>query len=100
MKTHPQGQPVRVGIIGAGAVSDYHHLPGIRLDPRATLGGVCDTDPSLLERRASEWGISLATTDPLALCADPGIDAVVIATPNFTHREIAVAAARNGKHVM
>ena len=26
---------VGVAIIGAGAVSDYHHVPGLRLDPRA-----------------------------------------------------------------
>jgi len=26
---------VRIGIIGAGAVSDYHHVPAIRIDPRA-----------------------------------------------------------------
>ena len=25
---------VRIAIIGAGAVADYHHVPGIRLDPR------------------------------------------------------------------
>ncbi len=25
--------PVRYAIIGAGAVSDYYHVPGIRLDP-------------------------------------------------------------------
>ncbi len=34
------------------------------------------------------------------ICADPEIDAVIIATPNFTHRPIAVAAAKAGKHVM
>ena len=27
--------PLRIGIIGVGAVSDYHHVPGIRIDPRA-----------------------------------------------------------------
>ena len=35
----PTRAPVRIAIIGAGAVSDYHHVPGIRLDPRAELGG-------------------------------------------------------------
>ena len=40
------------------------------------------------------------TTDPEALCADPEVDAVIIATPNFTHRPIVLAAARGGKHVM
>src|SRR5688572_4463477 len=95
-----QHTPVRIGIIGAGAVSDYHHVPGIRLDKRAVLVAACDADPALLEKRKSEWGITKVTTDAAALCADPDIDAVVIATPNFTHREIAVAAANNGKHIM
>ena len=97
---HPAGQPVRIGIVGAGAVSDYHHVPGIRLDGRSRLVGACDTSRELLERRRGEWGISRISTDPAELCADPEVDAVIIATPNFTHREIAVAAARHGKHIM
>jgi predicted dehydrogenase len=91
---------VRVAIVGAGAVSDYHHVPALKLDPRAELAAVCDSDPALLERRKADWGVAKATTDPFALCADREVDAVIIATPNFTHKPIAVAAARAGKHVM
>jgi predicted dehydrogenase len=91
---------VRVAIIGAGAVSDYHHVPAIKLDPRAELAGACDSDASLLERRKAEWGITNVTTDPEAICADPSVDAVIIATPNFTHKPIALAAAKHGKHIM
>lgn len=100
MSNTAAAQRVRVGIIGAGAVSDYHHVPAIRLDPRAELAAVCDADPSLLERRKQDWGIRNITTDPLALCSSPDVDAVIIATPNFTHHPIATAAARGGKHVM
>lgn len=92
--------PVRMAIIGAGAVSDYHHVPGIRLDSRVTLAAICDADTKLLERRQAEWGAQKITSDAEALCADPAIDAVVICTPNFTHRPIALAAARHGKHIM
>ncbi len=95
-----QGGKVRVAIIGAGAVSDYHHVPGLRLDPRAELVAACDADPSLLERRKADWGIAKVSTDPEAICADPEVDAVIIATPNFTHKAIALAAARHGKHAM
>lgn len=93
-------QPIRVAIIGAGKVSDYHHVPAIRLDKRATLVAACDADPALLEARKRDWGIDKVTTDPEALCNDPEVDAVIIATPNFTHHAIAVAAARGGKHIM
>jgi predicted dehydrogenase len=39
---------VGIGIVGVGQVSDYHHFPGIDLDPRAKLVGVCDTNPDLV----------------------------------------------------
>jgi predicted dehydrogenase len=91
---------VRIAIIGAGAVSDFHHVPGIRLDPRAELVAACDADGALLERRKTDWEIDRVTTDYTAICSDPAIDAVIIATPNDTHRPIALAAAGAGKHVM
>lgn len=91
---------VRIAIVGAGAVSDYHHVPGIRLDPRAELVAVCDSDPGLLEKRKTQWGVSKVTTDFESICADPEIDALIVATPNFTHHGISLAAAKGGKHVM
>jgi predicted dehydrogenase len=96
----PGQPPVRIAIIGAGKVSDYHHVPGIRLDGRCRLVAACDADAKLLEARKKEWGIEKVTTDYQQICSDPQIDAVMIATPNFTHRAIAVAAAKAGKHVM
>lgn len=93
-------RPIRLAIVGAGAVSDYHHVPAIALDPRAELVAVCDADRGLLEQRRSQWGVEKITTDFEAICRDADIDGLVIATPNFTHMPIAVAAARAGKHVM
>lgn len=92
--------PIRIGIIGAGAVSDYHHVPAIRLDSRAKLVAACDSNSELLTKRKTDWGITRVSTDPEDICADPAVDAVVIATPNFTHLPIALSAARHGKHVM
>ncbi len=92
--------PVRIAIVGAGAVSDYHHVPGIRLDPRAELVAVADTNAELVERRRGEWGVSVATTDVDSVCIHPDVDAVIIATPNFTHAPIAKTAIAAGKHVM
>ena len=94
------GRKVRVAILGAGAVSDYHHVPGLKLDPRAEVVAACDADPALLERRKAEWGLDRVTIDYHELCTAPDIDAVIIATPNFTHHDMAVAAAKGGKHVM
>jgi len=92
--------PVKIAIIGAGAVSDYHHVPGIRLDPRARLTAACDASQELLDRRRIDWDIETVSTDYEKICADPNVDAVIIATPNWTHKPIALCAAANGKHVM
>lgn len=91
---------VRIGIIGAGLVSDFHHVPGINIDPRATLAAVCDPNAELLEQRKSQWGPAKYTTSYEEVAADPDIDAVIIATPNFTHKPIALACIAGGKHVM
>jgi predicted dehydrogenase len=75
-------------------------VPAIRLDPRAELVAACDANAELARRRAADWGIAKTSTDAEAICADPDVDAVIIATPNYTHRPIALAAIRHGKHVM
>lgn len=100
MTKHSSQNPVRIAIVGAGAVSDYHHVPAIRLDSRASLAGVCDASQDLLTKRRQDWKIDKVTTDFEAICADPDVDAVIIATPNFTHQAITLAAAKYGKHVM
>src|ERR1700733_4012948 len=68
MASKTEKQPVRVAFIGVGAVTAYHHLPGIRLDSRAELVAICDADPGLLEKRQAEWGVSVASTDPGEIC--------------------------------
>ncbi len=67
---------------------------------RAELVAVCDPNEALLEQRRSDWGIDRLTTDYEEIAADPDIDAVIIATPNWTHKPIALAAIAGGKHLM
>ena len=100
MPSSPGRDPVCLAIIGAGKVSDYHHVPGIALDPRAELVAACDTDAALVASRRKGWAIEKTLTDAEDLLADPDVDGVIIATPNFTHRPLAVAAARAGKHIL
>lgn len=91
---------VRIAIIGAGLVSDFHHVPGIKLDPRAELAAVCDPNEALLEQRKKDWGPAKYTTKYEEIAADRSIDAVIIATPNFTHKPISLACIAAGQHVM
>ena len=93
-------EKVRIAIIGAGLVSDFHHVPGIRVDTRSELAAVCDPNEQLLNQRKNEWGPAKYTTDYEEIANDKDIDAVIIATPNFTHKDIALACISGGKHVM
>ena len=65
---------IRFGIIGAGAVSDYHHVPGINIDPRAELVAICDPDEELMRRRQSDWGPMRCSADYHEIAADPDVE--------------------------
>ncbi len=75
-------------------------MPGIRIDPRAELVAVCDPNEALLEQRKKDWGETKSTTNYEDIAADEDVDAVIVATPNFTHKPISEACIAAGKHVM
>ena len=64
-------------------VSDYHHFPGIALDPRAELAGLCDTNEELLQEKSRELGVDFVTTQPQELIRSDQIDAIIVATPQL-----------------
>ncbi len=89
---------LRVGFIGAGAITDLHYL-GYKDNPKAELHAICDVDEALLRRRASDWKIRKTYTDYRQLLADPDVDAVEVITPHNLHAEMGIAALEAGKHV-
>jgi predicted dehydrogenase len=91
---------VGVAMIGCGGIALQNHLPGFALCPQARVVALCDTNPAVLERAKSQTGIAAAFADWQDVLKHSGVDAVVIATPNFTHAPIALAAIAAGKHVM
>jgi predicted dehydrogenase len=45
----------RVGIIGAGAIAMYGHIPGIKKHPHGSVVAVCDTNqPAICEKRGKQ----------------------------------------------
>jgi predicted dehydrogenase len=89
-------KPLRIGIIGAGGVSRSIHVPGFGLCPGVEIHAVCDADAAA----AQSIGAARVFERFADLLACPEVDAVVIATPNYLHREIALAALSAGKHVL
>jgi scyllo-inositol 2-dehydrogenase (NADP+) len=76
---------VRAGLIGHGLGGRAFHEPLIRAAGRLSLDAIATTR---------------SMPDPAGLIADPGIDLIVISTPNHSHYPLAKAALAAGKHVV
>jgi predicted dehydrogenase len=90
---------VRVAIVGLGywgpnLVRNLHELP------EAEVVGICDLHDERLEHVGRLYPGVERTRDFTSLLEDPGVDAVVVATPVSTHFELAAAALEAGKHVL
>jgi predicted dehydrogenase len=98
---------LNVGIVGFGWMGQVHakaltrvlqHYPELGATPR--LVGVADTaDDGRLDYARDVFGVAWTTPDWNELVSREDIDLVCVAGPNFTHRDVAVAAAKAGKHV-
>src|SRR5213080_3320254 len=51
-------------------------------------------------RVGAEYRIPMVTDHPAEVLANPEVDLIVVATPSFTHFELAKAALEAGKHVL
>ncbi|MCM3748058.1 Gfo/Idh/MocA family oxidoreductase [Paenibacillus pasadenensis] len=91
---------LRMAFIGVGDMGS-HHCIGFDLLPDCEVKYICDGNEANVQRTLVE----LKNSQPV-ICSDykellnaEDIDAVVIAVPNYLHREVAVAFLDAGKHV-
>jgi predicted dehydrogenase len=88
-----------MGIIGAGLWGN-NHAHTFNVLPETEVVAVCDLDEARARKMKESAGAAHAFTDHNALIARDDIDAVSVATPDFTHTPIILAALRAGKHVL
>ncbi|MBI4551611.1 MAG: Gfo/Idh/MocA family oxidoreductase [Candidatus Latescibacteria bacterium] len=91
---------LRVGLIGLGGVCAAVHYPGFARIPGVEIAGLCEANAEQLARRQREWGIAAGFTDAQELLKQVKPDAVVISTPNVSHREQVLRALDAGCHVL
>lgn len=98
----PQPPPVRVGVIGTGLqgqnlISQMTRIPDIQ------IAALCDVYPSNLKKGQNAAGPKAPPKSyndyRQLLNTEKDLDAVFIATPPNTHKEISLAAIQAGKHV-
>ena len=94
-------QKCKIAVVGFGQ-RGYCYVGMIRRTHNAELAAVCDTDAARMAAFASELNIEnvprfTSINEMLKGC---DIDAVVITTPDFSHRDCAIACCKAGKHIM
>ena len=91
---------IKMGVIGCGSIAEIAHFPSIDLHEEAALLAVCERRCRSAQASAAKWGAEEWFTDYREMFDKANLDAVVIATPNNVHRNIAVAAAKAGVNVV
>jgi len=89
---------VKVGIVGLGMVS-YSHIKAFMSHNSAEVAAVCDKDENQAKLVAEKFGIPKYYKSYDEMLKDPCINTVDITTPTFLHTEMALAAAKAGKHI-
>lgn len=94
-------EKVRVGVVGLGEVAQIIHLPILQaLADRYEIGALCDVSPTLLEAMGERYRVERLYADALEMAAQPDLDAVFVLNSDEYHADHALAAIRNGKHVL
>ncbi|CAX59498.1 ABC transporter related protein [Erwinia billingiae Eb661] len=88
---------IRVGLVGYGFASKTFHAPLIAGTSGMELSAVSSSDASKVH---ADWPSTQVVSDPQTLFDDPGLQLIVIPTPNDTHFPLAKAALNAGKHVV
>jgi predicted dehydrogenase len=91
--------PTRICIVGAGRVGQVHSGTLVNSVPEARLAVLVDQNAEALGKAADHFGVEARFASLEQALEGAAFDAVVLTTPTFTHRDLAVAAASAGKHV-
>lgn len=90
---------LNVGIIGTGRIGRVHTMSIMNYLPQVEIKAVTDVFEDLAKDWAAETGIKKVYKDYKELLADPEIDAVLVCSSTDTHADIAIEAAKAGKHI-
>ena len=91
---------LRVGVIGTGGMGGRHARNLAHRVAGAEVAAVMDVDQARASALAGECGGATVFDSGPALIGDPAVEAVLIASPDPTHADLAVACIEAGKPVL
>jgi predicted dehydrogenase len=100
LEARSAGSPLRVGVVGAGAIAQLAHLPVLAKMRGVKLIALCDNDRPKARALADRFDIPDAYTDIEDLLEAEGLEAVVVATPNHLHEPHVLSAIAAGMDVL
>jgi predicted dehydrogenase len=93
-------EPVRIGLIGAGAIVQVAHLPVLTKLKTVAVAAICDVDLPKARALAERFQINAVFDDIEDLLGHEQIDAILVATPNHLHEPHVLAGLSAGCHVL
>ena len=88
---------LRVGVVGAGAISDIYLRNMTNRFPYLNVVSICSAHMHSAREKAEQYGLSACT--PEEMMEDPSLDMIVNLTPVGEHAKIIREALMHGKHV-
>jgi len=92
--------PIRIAVVGAGAIAQVAHLPSLRRLPGVEVAAICDNDLSKAQALAARFEVKETFDDIEEVLKYARADAVAICTPNHLHEIHVVSALAAGVHVL
>ena len=93
-------EPLRIGVVGAGAIAQLAHFPVLSKMRGAKLVAIGDNDRPKARALADRFDVPDVYTDIEDLLEHPDLHAVVVATPNHLHEPHVLSAIAAGKDVL
>lgn len=90
---------LNVGVISCSDMAQSHML-AVKNHEQACLAAICDVDEEKLREAGDKMGVEARYTDYRELLHHPGLDAVIIVTPDQLHREMVEESLKVGLHVL
>jgi predicted dehydrogenase len=93
-------EKTKIAIIGLGGIAQLVHLPNITKLNNAVVTAVAEINKNRLNTIADKFNIAERYSDYKELLEKSDAEAVIIATPTHTHKEVAIACLKAKKDIL
>lgn len=92
-------QKLKLGLIGLGGISQLIHLPVLKKFKDVEISAVAEINKSRLETVANKFNVKNRFQDYKEMLDTAELDAVIIATPTNSHKQVSIDCLKAGKHI-